>query len=801
MGLFGQIFCDFGNSHDIKDVDGEELRKGIITEIKNCETNGVSYQTITTADPHKLSVDDMITINGNTYTIIKIGPEMNMFCINGTSNISPQMTFIQKKIQVNIKHDDLESSLDSPKFLFYDIFNETKTTDMHNIFKLLCTGTSMSELSEKHIDSSNTFLLKLCRNLEGNICAIQSVIGSLVAQEVQKGCINKFMPIGQWFYFESIDSVDDDVHIHKKKYMGRYRDQINIFGTDVQERIEKSHIFLVGAGAIGCEHIKNMAMMGIGKITVTDMDNIEKSNLSRQFLFRPTDIGLSKSVVAAREGMKINSHVHITAHTNKVCKETESVYNDDFYRHITFVANALDNIQARLYMDQQCIKYKKPLLESGTLGIKGNTQIVIPNLTETYGSTQDPQEDTIPLCTLKNFPYQIEHCIQYARELFENVFSNSIKTLSDCLYRKDEFEKMSLPDLINARNEIMYILENIPKNALDCVIFGYRLWVKHFDEQIEDLVKKYPANHITEQGLLFWTGTKKYPDILKYDINDETHVDFVVHTAILWGKVFNIDVNIDRKKCVAVFKKYIKGKIDIQQKKSDEKNGENETKNAILETLPDPGNYVGLSVKPIEFEKDDDDNHHMDFITLASNFRASNYKIPHADKYTTKGIAGKIIPAIATTTSLVSGLVSLELYKLFRKDAKIESYRNYYINLGIPMFTFSEPGLAQVTTINGKKFSVWDTFEFIDPTPNDIIEYFREKHEIEIESMYIGQHPIISSLMEKSRFESRSNKRMSEIYREIFKMIPKDSFSVSVIEKDDEELNDDVLPECIIKLM
>lgn len=62
--------------------------------------------------------------------------------------------------------------------------------------------------------------------------------------------------------------------------------------------------FIVGAGAIGCELLKNFAMMGIGadggKIIITDMDLIEKSNLNRQFLFRPHDVQKAKSVTAAK---------------------------------------------------------------------------------------------------------------------------------------------------------------------------------------------------------------------------------------------------------------------------------------------------------------------------------------------------------------------------------------------------------------------------------------------------------------------------------------------------------------------
>jgi len=76
-------------------------------------------------------------------------------------------------------------------------------------------------------------------------------------------------------------------------------------------------------------------------------------------------------------------------------------------------------------MDRRCVFYQKPLLESGTLGTKANTQVVIPFLTESYSSSQDPPEKSIPSCTVKNFPNAIEHTIQVSRVHATTMGSNN----------------------------------------------------------------------------------------------------------------------------------------------------------------------------------------------------------------------------------------------------------------------------------------------------------------------------------------------------------------------------------------
>lgn len=89
------------------------------------------------------------------------------------------------------------------------------------------------------------------------------------------------------------------------------------------------------AGALGCEQLKNWAMMGgategDGRIFITYMDSIERSNLNRQFLFRNSDIGKMKSAVAAAAVQVMNNAIRIDAHTNRIGLESASIYHDEF---------------------------------------------------------------------------------------------------------------------------------------------------------------------------------------------------------------------------------------------------------------------------------------------------------------------------------------------------------------------------------------------------------------------------------------------------------------------------------------
>lgn len=102
-----------------------------------------------------------------------------------------------------------------------------------------------------------------------------------------------------------------------------------------------------------------------------------------------------KSVTAAAAVSQMNKLLKgkIRAKLDRVCETTKDTFSNEFFESLNIVTNALDNVKARQYVDQRCVENKVALLESGTLSSKGHVQVIIPYLTETYGSKNDPAEE------------------------------------------------------------------------------------------------------------------------------------------------------------------------------------------------------------------------------------------------------------------------------------------------------------------------------------------------------------------------------------------------------------------------
>lgn len=819
FGLFGYIFCDFGPNFLVTDINGEQPATSIVENITNEEmalvicveskphglTSGdfIKFSNIKGMDElNSLDSVEIVYVDQHSFRIKYDTSKMNRYDNTAAGEIT------QVKPTKTLDFMSLKEALDKPEFVITNFSDFDRPVHLHAAIRAYNDYlTSFNSLPSFNDDDMTRYTEIIKRYTNGNdpkqelvdkivhclkskqsnnnICPITSFFGGICSQEIMKASSGKFNPICQWMHFDAFECLPENFkELNTEPLNSRYDGQIAIFGREFQEKLANLRYFIVGSGAIGCELLKNFAMLGVGNIVITDMDTIERSNLSRQFLFRNPDIGQPKSIVAAKAANVMNPDVRIEAHLNRVGPETESIYNAEFFDSLDGVANALDNIQARKYMDSRCVLFGKSLLESGTLGTKGNVQVVKPFRTESYGSSEDPPEKSIPVCTIKNFPNQIEHTIQHARDVFHGRFYEGPSNLqkfveSNIDEAKTTIDNLTPTDKIIMIQSIKAIMDNVPKSFDDCVKHAYNLWYEDYNISIKQLLTQFPPDSVTSSGVPFWSGAKKCPVVFEFDAENDLHMNFILQTSSLWANVFKIPINNDMryiKELLVSYKppefvpnNHVKISVTDEEEKERQKNMANdmdkmsEVDHDLEYICANHDRFRDLVIVPQEFEKDDDTNFHIGFITAASNMRATNYQIPTANYHVTKGIAGKIIPALATTTSVVGGLVTLELYKLLLNFDSLERYKNAFINLALPLFAFSDPIKAPVTKYKGKNYSLWDSFVVRGPmTLQKFIDHFEDQDMI-LDFITYESFMLYSTFINSRKLNERLDKEISEI--------------------------------------
>jgi ubiquitin-activating enzyme E1 len=523
---------------------------------------------------------------------------------------------------------------------------------------------------------------------------LTAFIGGVCAQEVIK-VTGLGMPLPGRFVFECLGlDVAAAAFVAKDD---RYDDLRALLGQNILDNVHNQRVFLVGAGALGCEFLKGFALAGVGSgpsggVVVTDMDRIEVSNLNRHFLFRKEHVGALKSECAAASARIMNSSLKIESMNVGVGPKTEATFDDAFWSSKTLIVNALDNVAARRYVDSQCQLYNLSLLESGTEGPKGNVQVVLKNETATYSEYKDPETEATWPNFIKQFPFAIEHTIQWAKVLiFNEAFSEAPSLARDFAQNTPQFfAKIQIEDqnvrLTVLRKTLQFVTRARVVTLDSCVALAVHCFTQEFDQNIEATVRANSFDKINEMtGQPVWAPPKRFPTAIKFNHRDLSHCKFVAEYAALEAIVHGVPLPLDWS-ADSVSRAFEAGSFADQPADVTSTLGYDVSEEDLVAALEaqavDKAFLAKLAActSPQEFEKDDDTNHHIAFISAAANIRAANFAIPNVDDFRVKLIAGKIIAALSTTTTAVTGLVAIELLK-FAAGLKSDMFKDHAFNL------------------------------------------------------------------------------------------------------------------------
>ncbi|KAG2669896.1 hypothetical protein I3843_14G057400 [Carya illinoinensis] len=764
-GLFGSVFCDFGPEFTIVDVDGEEPHTGIIASISNDNPALVSC-----VDDERLEFQDgdlvvfsevhgMTELNDGKPRKIKNARAYSFTLEEDTTNYGAYakggiVTQVKQPKVLNFK--PLREALTEPgDFLLSDFSKFDRPPLLHLAFqaldkfvselgrfpvagseedaqKLTSIVTNINEsLGDGRQEDINPKLLRhFAFGAKAVLNPMAAMFGGIVGQEVVKACSGKFHPLFQFFYFDSVESLPTEPvdSIDFRPLNSRYDAQISVFGSKLQKKLEDAKVFIVGSGALGCEFLKNVALMGVscgneGKLTLTDDDVIEKSNLSRQFLFRDWNIGQAKSTVAASAAKSINPR------------------------------------------------------------------------------------------------FNIDHCLTWARSEFEGLLEKTPAEVNAYLSNPSEYcTAMINAGDAQARDNLERVLECLDNERCetfqDCITWARLKFEDYFANRVKQLIYTFPEDAATSTGAPFWSAPKRFPRPLQFSSADLSHLHFVMAGSILRAETFGIPipdwVKNPKKMAEAVDKVMVPEfqpkkdvKIVTDEKATSMSTGSIDDSAVIAELIMklkqcQKNLAPEFRMKPIQFEKDDDTNFHMDLIAGLANMRARNYSIPEVDKLKAKFIAGRIIPAIATSTAMATGLVCLELYKVLDGGHKVEDYRNTFANLALPLFSIAEPLPPKVIKHENLSWTVWDRWILKgNPTLRELIQWLKEKG-LNAYSISCGSCLLYNSMFPRHR--DRMDKKLVDLAREVAKVdLPtyRRHLDVVVACEDDED-NDVDIPQVSI---
>ena len=803
LGLMGFVFSDFGPKHLIIDKTGIEKGKFYISSITK-EKNGkitIDFNNTNKRLNQKgyllfKQVEGMVELNSTEPRYYNVNPEKsNEFFIGDTSNYSEYIgggiaeEFIYplemkyKTLKENImnptdnmmKFDYSENKKGRKQLLhtiliniinYYDkngklpeLNNEEEADNICNqIFDFIEKNKDkefFKDLPDKLEKDLIKNLIKFSKAQHPSLC---SFLGGFAAQEVIK-FTGLYCPLNQCFWIDIYEETIINLQNPDRTILNcRYDDLISIYGREFMEKLHNLNIFLVGAGAVGCEYLKILSLMGIATknnciVTVTDNDCIENSNLNRQFLFRKEHVGKSKSLVACEEVKKINPEFNCQNLQVEVREENESIFDEKFYKEQDFVLIAVDNVKARNYLNEQCIYNRIKLIECGTLGENASSQLIIPFVSAEYKGVEN-NNNQVGVCTIRNLPSLIEHCIEWSKIKFEEYFTKNIKILKNFIENPKEFLENNTNN--NSYEKLIYLKEYInifkSKSFDECLKLGKKLFYLNFIKNIEDILIINPPDKLLKDGSKFWKGSNRLPHIIEFNIKEDINYLYVEYFSYLLANSLGIPINTD----INYKKQFLKlSKIDENDELYNSAESNLERQKVKIEKIK--SELMGIcsdKIKKEEINKiqeqifEKDENNQIDFLYISSNLRALNFNIDFCTRDKVKFVSGNIVPSIPTTTSSIVGFISTQIYTLLQ-TTDLKNLRQINIDLSTPFFLILrpkkpfqqkdivDPETKIITKAIPPRFTCWDILEVKgNKTTGEVLDFISETYQVDVTGLY-----------------------------------------------------------------
>jgi molybdopterin/thiamine biosynthesis adenylyltransferase/rhodanese-related sulfurtransferase len=180
----------------------------------------------------------------------------------------------------------------------------------------------------------------------------------------------------------------------------RYSCQLTLpgFTETSQERLRKAKVLVVGAGGLGCPAAQYLAAAGIGCLGIADFDTVSISNLHRQILFTPEEVGQAKAEVAARKLQTQNPQISIEAHRQKITSGNVFSLVQDY----DLVVDCTDNFESRYLLNDACVLIGKPLVYGAIFQFEG--QVAVWNVANADGTRTPNYRDLFPEVNASQIP-------------------------------------------------------------------------------------------------------------------------------------------------------------------------------------------------------------------------------------------------------------------------------------------------------------------------------------------------------------------------------------------------------------